>query len=196
MLFTGKDPDFRVPPVLKANPADEIIQKTVDNLEDGTVIADFFLPYLCCSDCPPIQYVFPPPLLGLTVELGCTDSTGTAEAALTPQGGTGPFSYQLDQEPPKELTGKIKLIQGPHTLKVWDSAGAESALQSLTVPGPLTIGAETYTDDVSAQTYTVSFDISGGTAPYTSDSSGTVSGDTYTSAAGGKWQVHHGGDHR
>ena len=29
------------------------------NLEVGTIIADFFLPYLCCSDCPPITYVFP-----------------------------------------------------------------------------------------------------------------------------------------
>ncbi len=23
----------------------------------GTVIADFYLPYLCCSDCPPIAYI-------------------------------------------------------------------------------------------------------------------------------------------
>lgn len=176
-----KDPGFRVPPFLKAGLADDIIKKTVDNLEDGTVIADFFLPYLCCSDCPPIQYVFPPPRLGLTVKLGCTDPTGSAEVTLTPQGGTAPFSYQLDQESPQELTGPIKVLQGPHTLKVWDSAGAESALQSLTVPGPLTIGTETYTDDFPAQTYTVSFAIAGGTAPYTADASGTVSGQTFTS---------------
>ena len=30
-------------------------------LEDGMVIADFFVPYLCCSDCPPIAYILPPP---------------------------------------------------------------------------------------------------------------------------------------
>ena len=28
----------------------------VEELPDGTVIADFFLPFICCSDCPPIQY--------------------------------------------------------------------------------------------------------------------------------------------
>lgn len=27
------------------------------DLQSGTVIADFYLPYRCCSDCPPIQYV-------------------------------------------------------------------------------------------------------------------------------------------
>lgn len=26
-------------------------------LTEGTVIADFYLPYRCCSDCPPIQYI-------------------------------------------------------------------------------------------------------------------------------------------
>ena len=26
-------------------------------LAEGTVIADFYLPYRCCSDCPPIQYI-------------------------------------------------------------------------------------------------------------------------------------------
>lgn len=38
----------------------------LDTIEEGTVIADFYLPYRCCSDCPPIQYVIrdrdtPPP---------------------------------------------------------------------------------------------------------------------------------------
>lgn len=181
--FTGKVPDFRVPPVLIANPADEIIRKTVDNIKDGTVIADFYLPYLCCSDCSPIQFVLPVPPLDLAVDLGCTDPTkGTAELALEPMGGKKPFFYQLDQQPFKELTGKLELTQGSHTIKIRDSAGSESALQSLTVPMPLTIGEETYIDNVSEQTYTVSFGITGGTAPYSSESSGTVSGSIYTSA--------------
>jgi PKD repeat protein len=29
----------------------------LSNIAEGTVIADFYLPYRCCSDCPPIQYV-------------------------------------------------------------------------------------------------------------------------------------------
>lgn len=31
----------------------------IDDIANGTVIADFYLPYRCCSDCPPIQYLVP-----------------------------------------------------------------------------------------------------------------------------------------
>jgi hypothetical protein len=31
----------------------------IDDITAGTVIADFYLPYRCCSDCPPIQYIVP-----------------------------------------------------------------------------------------------------------------------------------------
>jgi hypothetical protein len=37
----------------------------LDEIPEGAVIADFYLPYRCCSDCPPIQYIInekqPPP---------------------------------------------------------------------------------------------------------------------------------------
>ncbi len=40
-----------------------IFDKVVDQYEHGMVIADFYLPYLCCSDCPPIHFTvnIPPP---------------------------------------------------------------------------------------------------------------------------------------
>jgi hypothetical protein len=34
-------------------------ENAIDGIAAGTVIADFYLPYRCCSDCPPIQYVVP-----------------------------------------------------------------------------------------------------------------------------------------
>ncbi|MEJ8816345.1 carboxypeptidase-like regulatory domain-containing protein [Lacibacter sp. H407] len=38
-----------------------ILREAKDNLQEqlqqGMVIADFYLPYRCCSDCPPIQYI-------------------------------------------------------------------------------------------------------------------------------------------
>ena len=37
----------------KADKLDEVIE----DFNDGVVIADFYLPYLCCSDCPPIQMI-------------------------------------------------------------------------------------------------------------------------------------------
>ena len=161
--------------------SDQIFTDAVQGLEDGTVIADFFLPYLCCSDCQPIQYVLPVPPLGLSVKLGCTSSDGTAKATLTPQGGMAPFSYQLDKQPFRELKGDLVLAAGSHTLALRDSAGAESAPQSLDVPDTLTIGGETYLDKVPTLEYQVSFAISGGTKPYQADS-GTVNDFTYTSA--------------
>lgn len=185
--FTGQVPDLNIVlPPAKGGEADKIIQETVAELIDGAVIADFFLPYLCCSDCVPVQYVLPVPPLGLAVQLGCTDPKG-AEATITPQGGVAPFTYQLDNQSFRALTGKLVLAVGAHTLVIRDSAGAESASQSLTVPGPLTIGEETYADDATAGTYRVSFNISGGTAPYAADS-GIVTGSAFTGASvnGGK----------
>ncbi|MEO8960801.1 MAG: hypothetical protein ABI325_02905 [Ginsengibacter sp.] len=29
------------------------------SLTDGMVIADFYIPYICCSDCPPVAYILP-----------------------------------------------------------------------------------------------------------------------------------------
>ena len=31
------------------------------SIPDGAIIADFYIPYLCCSDCPPVAYVLPDP---------------------------------------------------------------------------------------------------------------------------------------
>lgn len=179
--FTGQVSDISIAlPPAASDEADEIIEAAIDELADGTVITDFFLPYLCCSECASIQYVLPTPPLGLSVELSCTGTNGSAEATLTPQGGMPPFTYQLDNQPFRELTGTPLLTVGSHTIVIRDSAGAESASQSLTVPGLLAIGTESYIDEVAAKTYQVRFNISGGTAPYTSES-GTVTDSIFTS---------------
>ena len=182
--FTGQIPDISIkPPSGASEKVDEIIEKGVNEFADGTVIADFYLPYLCCSECAPIQYVLPMPPLGLLVKLECTDSkTSTAKAKLTPQGGTPPFTYKLDNQPFREFQGELLLSTGPHTLIIRDNAGSESMLQSLTVPEPLTIGSKKCLNDFSAETYRISFQISGGTPPYKSNNnSGTVKGNTFTS---------------
>lgn len=167
-------------PVHTGTETDSIFAKTVAGLKDGIVIADFFLPYLCCSDYPPIQYILPVPPLGLSIQLGCTLSNNIAEATILPQGGKAPFTYKLDNQVFKTLQGTIQLSIGSHTVVIRDSAGAESAQQSFTVPAALTIGAETYSDDTKTKTYKISFKISGGTPPYKSDA-GEIIGDTFTS---------------
>lgn len=139
-----------------------------NEIANGTVIADFFLPYRCGGEgC--IQYVLPLPPLGLSVALGCTDEKGNATATLTPEGGMQPVSYQLDGQPYKKLDGPVTLSAGDHTIAIRDSAGSESAQQQLTVPSALRLGKETYVDNMSAKTYQVSVPISGGVMPYASD---------------------------
>ncbi len=46
------DDDTRIKVVLK-----EAKGTVIDELKEGTVFADFYLPYRCCSDCPPVQYI-------------------------------------------------------------------------------------------------------------------------------------------
>jgi hypothetical protein len=169
------------PGVLVAEDAEAIYTDTVGGMADGTVIADFFLPYLCCSDCPPIQYQLPVPPLRFSVEFGCTSlETGSAEVTLLPEGGTAPYSYRLDAEPFTELRGALLLPTGPHTVQLRDSAGAESPPQTISVPKALSIDDVRFIDDASAGRYRVTFVVSGGTAPYQANS-GTVSGNVFTS---------------
>ncbi len=169
-LFPGLDPE-----------TGGIYAETVRGMADGTVIADFFLPYLCCSDCAPVQFVLPVPPLGIAVQLTCTNSeTNSAEAIVTPQGGTAPYSYQLDDQPFTELGGAIVLAAGSHKLQIRDSAGSESKVQSINVPRALGIADVRFVDDASSNSYRVTFAISGGTAPYQAGS-GAVTGNIFTS---------------
>ncbi|MES3020479.1 MAG: hypothetical protein V4857_02730 [Pseudomonadota bacterium] len=160
--------------------ADEALVAAVAALERGTVIADFFLPYRCAGNGPCIEYVLPLPPLGLSVSLGCTDAENSALATLTPAGGVAPIVYQLDGQPFKALTGPVQLGVGEHTLAIRDSAGAQSAPQSVNVPSPLRIGREEYIDDAATRTYRVGFKVSGGTPPYAATPDG-LDGDSYIS---------------
>jgi hypothetical protein len=180
-VLTGQVPDF-IKTADPGAPADKIIDAALGELANGTVIADFFLPYLCCSECSPVQFVLPKTPPTFTVQIGCTSPENQAEVTVTPKGGEGPYALKLDDaEGFVPLVGKLQLAPGDHTLVLQDSAGAESASQSLTVPEPLTIGEERFTDNAEAQTYQVSFNISGGTPTYTADP-GTILESTFISA--------------
>ncbi len=158
----------------------EIISKVVGDLNEGTVIADFFLPYLCCSDCSPVQFILQKIPPTFTAQIGCTNSDNRAEVTIVPKGGEAPYDYKLDEQPFLAFIDKIIMSSGPHTLIIRDNAGVESVPQSLRVPEPLAIGAERYTEDVPAQTYTVSFNIIGGNPTYNTDS-GTITNDIFNS---------------
>jgi hypothetical protein len=170
---------------------DANIAEAVTQLEAGTVIADFYLPYLCCSDCAPVQFVLPkiPPAVSVT-NIACTDRD-TQQAAVTVEmtGGVPPYFYKLNRalcfKPMPDLQ-ILMLNAGQNMLMISDSIGAESVPQCVSVPDPLMIDDnENYLDDKITETYRVQFIILGGTAPYTANQAGKIEkvkvGYSYTS---------------
>ena len=78
---------------LYAEPVKELRQAL--GLSEGEVVADFFLPYQCCSDCPPIQYSLPPVQLAMDVEIGCTGDDEAADVTVTVEGASGTVSVRV-----------------------------------------------------------------------------------------------------
>jgi len=68
-----------------------LFDSRISSLPNGTVVADFYLPYLCCSDCPPIQYIITEPNVVLTLSLEknefCSNDRTTYVFSATPSGG-------------------------------------------------------------------------------------------------------------
>jgi len=70
------------------------IADLIDELSDGTVIADFFLPYLCYSDCPPIHFILgnemePEEKVSIEIEQKeyCSNDKTSFPVRVSPEGG-------------------------------------------------------------------------------------------------------------
>ncbi len=177
--FTGRLPELGIalPP---GTGAGAIIDAAVEELSDGTVIADFFLPYLCCSDCAPVQFLLPKAPPAFTVQVGCSNANNQAEVTLTPEGGIAPYSVKVDQQEFQPLTGVLVLSAGTHALAIRDQEAAESAPQAVVIPARLVLGAPAFDCVAEGNEYLAVFRIEGGTPPYTANR-GTVNGTEYTS---------------
>ena len=68
-----------------------IFDARINSYTDGVVIADFYLPYLCCSDCPPIHYIITEPNVVLTLSLEknefCSSDKNAYTFSASPSGG-------------------------------------------------------------------------------------------------------------
>ena len=186
-VLTGTFPIFATP-FFPIGSAKQVIDTAVEGLSNGTVIADFFLPYaVCSSDCSPVQFVLPKTPPTFTVDVGCTDLSGAARVMISPKGGEAPFAYRVGESgefQPLEESTVLSLKAGTYTLVIQDGAGAESLPKQVVVPATLNIGESTFEDNVAGSTYTVTTTISGGTQPYSVPAEvGKVEGDTFTSAA-------------
>ncbi len=95
------------------------VENPVGNIPAGTVVADFTLPYLCCSDCSPVNFIMPAPpaALRITSNIFCIgNSSSPLELYPTPANGTVKMSPQV---PGVFINGNQLLIDGaevPDTL--------------------------------------------------------------------------------
>ena len=78
----------------KALGAEAFLGEAFD-IADGIVFADFYLPYMCCSDCAPISYVVEEtkpdpvqPTISIVPAEFCNNDTGEYAITTTPGGGT------------------------------------------------------------------------------------------------------------
>lgn len=100
-----------------------LYENIVKELNDGIVVADFYLPYLCSSDCQPINFTINPPLLSLSLDKPeyCNDDETAYPFHANPTGGKltspqqdsvkdngdGTFSF---------LPAKVKIDSGTNTV--------------------------------------------------------------------------------
>ncbi|MBN1301244.1 MAG: carboxypeptidase regulatory-like domain-containing protein [Melioribacteraceae bacterium] len=87
--------------------------------ENGIVVADFTLPYICCSDCPPITYVMSPEqvVFKLPKTTFCFDDNSNYIFTAEPSGGIvsgngvsqNATTKQYEFNPSKAATGLVKL---------------------------------------------------------------------------------------
>jgi len=161
-------PDFEIGKGIRIKTAEKIIAETVNEFADGTVIADFYLPYICCSDCSPIQYIMAKDPLNFSVNIGCNSSDKGAKVIVTPWGGTAPYKLKINNEDFKDQAAELLLKTGKYTLILRDSEGTLSDSQQIEIVAPLTLGLPNF-DCGDGNQYVAVIEISGGTPPYTAN---------------------------
>lgn len=106
-------------------------QAGYESVPDGTVIADFFLPYTCCSDCTPIQFAIQEPLANMPpiARAGEDVSIRQPISQVVLDG-----SYSTDPE--KRLKSYAwTFVSGPVNATIADPAGALTNVSGLTALG-------------------------------------------------------------
>lgn len=149
------------------DPAAQIIASTVGNLANGTVIADFYLPYRVSCDGPCVQYVLPRVAPTFTITAACTDANGIASVTIDAKGGVPPYDVAVDGGAYQALSGALQVAAGNHMIMLRDADGTETTAQPVTIAQPLVIGQPEYA--CASGMYTGTAPITGGTPPYTAN---------------------------
>ncbi|PTM13420.1 MAG: hypothetical protein DA408_06835 [Bacteroidetes bacterium] len=168
------------------------------NLAVGTVIADFYLPYRCCSDCEPIQFVLPksPPTFSWE-QVGCTNPNRQATVLIMPAGGTPPYDYSTNSGLNWNALGEEPLLLDNGTLiQLRDAEGTESVRRTIELLDPL-VASQVDEGQCSEDglNFKVPIAIIGGRPPYrlttpdgttTNVAAGAVGSVTFASGQGGE----------
>ncbi len=141
------------------------VKPPVFTIPDGVVIADFFVPYRCCSDCPPVHFVLPPERPVFEIKQLCPDENGEAIVEIDVVKGTAPFEVRVDDGEFQPLKAAVNLNLGKHTLVIQDAEGGVSLPKEVEILPSMSLdpGEITCADD--NQTYTVKIFVANGKLP-------------------------------
>ena len=126
------------------NREDNVLDEIIADFNNGVVIADFYLPYLCCSDCPPIQMIVngqaepnQPPVArpgdNVSVQLPVNTVTLDGSSSSDPDGIIQSYQWELQsgpgatiENPTESKTAVSDLSEGTYVFKltVTDNDGA------------------------------------------------------------------------
>ncbi len=123
-----------------------------------------------CSETESINLIAPPALSLMTSQeniLCFGEETGTA--MVTPNGGTGPYTYQWDDNASQNTATAINLAAGTYTPTVTDANDCTAEITvDLTEPTAALAATGTSTDALCGQDDgTIDLTVTGGTPPYT-----------------------------
>jgi len=159
----------------------------IEGVDEGTVIADFYLPYRCCGQGAPIQ-VFPPEppeppvelLIANFVQETCSqpqEETGVlfAQARLIVSGGTPPYFREDGAGNRQPVTEQAFGVASGNTITVVDSAEQRTPVSFTLMP---VLRLELVGEPICAEnnaTFSHEFIVEGGKPPYRfTDPAGTV----------------------
>lgn len=135
-------------------------------IPEGKVLADFYIPTRCCSDCPPVKFVLPPSRPVFTVTLGCPNENDVVFAKIEVTHGIAPFEIRVDGGEYLLLSGGVELNPGEHTLVVRDSEGGESLAKKVTTGQRMLVRAVSFECDDSNEFYEAKLRIEHGQPPF------------------------------
>ncbi len=162
----------------------QVLDPIVANMKPGTVIADFYVPYLCCSDCPPASFI----LMGgkpdqITVAPGAPDCTADGSSykiTLTISGGAPPYKVDGTDISGNSITLDIKSGEGK-TVEIEDKDGLKYSytVAPHTCQQKITVQVSAPKCEGDNKTFSVLLTISGGTGAYRINGQ-SITGNTHT----------------